>query len=201
MQSGFTYLDIVPRAVCDAKYSYSDNFTGAPVDGYEANRVVGTVELARALAKASEIAEERGLGLVLWDAYRPERAAKRFIEWAEAPEDYRTKARHYPNITKRQMVEEGYVSAKSGHGRGGSVDLTLYSLADGALVDMGGIFDFMDEISHHGAKGISEAAAANRALLRNIMEESGFYAFEGEWWHYTLNDEPYPDTYFDFPIT
>jgi D-alanyl-D-alanine dipeptidase len=98
------------------------------------------------------------------------------------------------------MLEKGYVAAKSGHSRGSTVDLTLYHLATGELAPMGGGHDLMDPVSHYGAKGITLVAAINRQYLRSIMNTSGFSSYHCEWWHYTLKDEPYPGTYFDFPI-
>ena len=197
MQAGFVWLDeAVPGILWDAKYASEDNFTGAAVDGYAQNRLAGTVELAAALAIAAKRAEKTGLRLLLWDAYRPQRAVDRFLAWCAAPEDGKTKRRHYPNIEKTDIVPLGYVAARSGHSRGSAVDLTLARM-DGGLLDMGGDFDLMDEISHHGAN-VGAEAARNRLLLKAIMEESGFEAYENEWWHYTLRDEPYPNTYFDF---
>ena len=199
MEKGFVWLDAaVPGIFWDAKYAASDNFTGAAVDGYCRDRLAGTVELAAALAHASATARGRGLRLLLWDAYRPQRAVDCFLRWCAAPEDGKTKQKHYPNIDKADIVPLGYVAARSGHSRGGAVDLTL-ALPDGTPIEMGGGFDLMDEISHHGAPVAAEAAQ-NRLLLRAIMEESGFAAYESEWWHYSLKDEPYPQTYFDFPL-
>lgn len=201
MDKGFVDLGLViPGLQWDAKYATNDNFTGRPVDGYRANRVVGTVELAEALARALALARNRGYGLLIWDAYRPARAVRDFLRWAEEPEDFRTKARHYPNIEKAQMLPLGYVAEKSGHCRGSAVDLTLIELSTGLAADMGGIFDLMDPVSHHGAQGISEEAQQNRALLRDILIACGFNDYRYEWWHYALAKEPYPDTYFDFTI-
>ncbi|WP_053204283.1 D-Ala-D-Ala dipeptidase VanX [Jiangella muralis] len=193
--------EYVPGIRWDAKYATWDNFTGKPVDGYLANRIVGTRALCAALERARVRAEALGFGLVLWDAYRPQRAVDSFLRWSEQPEDGRTKLRHYPNLDRPEMVERGYVSARSGHSRGSSVDLTLYQLATGELAPMGGDHDLMDSISHHGATGIAPAEARNRRYLCSVMEASGFARYDVEWWHYTLRDEPYPDTYFDFPIT
>jgi zinc D-Ala-D-Ala dipeptidase len=202
MNDGFVFVDeIVAGIRWDAKYATWDNFTGKPVDGYAANRVVGTTALCAALARARDEAASLGFGLLLWDGYRPQRAVDHFLRWAREPEDGRTKLRHYPNIHRAAMFERGYVAAKSGHSRGSTVDLTLYHLATSELAPMGSHHDLMDPISHHGAKGITQVEAANRQCLRSIMESCGFSSYDCEWWHYTLKDEPYPDIYFDFPIT
>ena len=201
MKDGFAFVDeAVPGVRWDAKYATWDNFTGKPVDGYLANRIVGTSALCAALNEAREKAESLGFGLLLWDGYRPQRAVDCFVRWSQEPEDGRTKLRHYPNIDRAAMFEQGYVATKSGHSRGSTVDLTLYALATGELVPMGSDHDFMDQIAHHGAEQITQVEAANRQHLRSLMEACGFVAYDFEWWHYTLKDEPYPATYFDFPI-
>jgi D-alanyl-D-alanine dipeptidase len=193
--------EVVPGVRCDAKYATSDNFTGGPVDGYLTNKILGTTALCEALERAQGKAESRGFGLLLWDGYRPQRAVDAFIRWAQQPEDGRTKPRHYPNIGRADMFRKGYVATRSGHSRGSTIDLTLYHLATGELAPTGGGHDLMDPFSHHGADGITELEATNRRFLRSVMEACGFSSYELEWWHYTLKDEPYPDTYFDFPIT
>lgn len=184
----------------DAKYATWDNFTGLPVDGYLANRIVGTRALCDGLSRARDRAASLGFGLLLWDGYRPQRAVASFVRWANEPEDGRTKRRHYPNIDRIEMLERGYVAAESGHSRGSAVDLTFYQLASGALAPMAGGHDLMDPISHHGAQEISPLETENRLYLRSVMEDCGFSSYEREWWHYTLDQEPYPHTYFDFPI-
>jgi len=201
LNEDFSYVDdVIPGLRWDAKYATWDNFTGKPVDGYLANRIVGTRALCAALAVAQEEAKSRGFALVLWDGYRPQRAVDAFMRWAEQPDDERIKARFHPQISRADMFEKGYVATKSGHTRGSTVDLTIYDLATGELVPMGGDHDLMDEISHHGAAGVTGDEAKNRRHLRSIMEAAGFRHYEYEWWHYTLENEPYPDTYFDFPI-
>jgi D-alanyl-D-alanine dipeptidase len=201
VHADFAYVDeLVPGVRWDSKYATWDNFTGKPVDGYLANRIVGTRALSAALDRAREAAADRGFGLLLWDGYRPQRAVDRFLRWSQEPEDGRTKRRHYPNIDRGEMFERGYVATKSGHTRGSTVDLTLFDLATGELASMGGDHDLMDAISHHGAQGITEVEATNRQHLCSIMESSGFRSYACEWWHYTLEDEPFPDTYFDFAI-
>ncbi|MEV3858850.1 D-Ala-D-Ala dipeptidase VanX [Streptomyces sp. NPDC050095] len=202
MRNDFVFMDeFLPGVRWDAKYATWDNFTGRPVDGYLANRIVGTRALCAALQTAREEAAAHGFGLLLWDGYRPQRAVDSFLRWSEQPEDGRTKHRHYPRIDRPAMFENGYVATKSGHSRGSTVDLTLYHLDSGDLAAMGGDHDLMDTVSHHGAEGISRTEADNRRSLRSVMENSGFSSYASEWWHYTLKDEPYPDTYFDFPIT
>jgi zinc D-Ala-D-Ala dipeptidase len=201
VKSDFVFVDeFVSGIRWDAKYATCDNFTGKPVDGYAANRIVGTTALCAALVRARDEAASLGFGLLLWDGYRPQRAVDRFLHWSKQPDDGRTKPRHYPNINRAEMVDKGYVAAKSGHSRGSTVDLTLYHLATGELAAMGGDHDLMDSISHHDAKEITHVEARNRQCLRSIMEASGFSSYDREWWHYTLKEEPYPDTYFDFPI-
>ncbi|MGH3350810.1 MAG: D-Ala-D-Ala dipeptidase VanX [Nocardioides sp.] len=205
MMEGFGFVDeLAPGIRWDSKYATWDNFTGKPVDGYLVNRIVGTRELCAALARARDKAAALGFGLLLWDGYRPQRAVDAFLRWSREPEperqDDRGKLRHHPSISRPEMFEKGYVAARSGHSRGSTVDLTLFDLASGELSDMGGDHDLMDEISHHGASGISPAQARNREQLCSIMEACGFSRYDNEWWHYSMAEEPYPDTYFDFPV-
>ncbi|HET6166852.1 MAG TPA: D-Ala-D-Ala dipeptidase VanX [Marmoricola sp.] len=201
MNPDFVYVDeVVPGVRWDAKYATWDNFTGKPLAGYGVNRIVGTTALCAGLERARDEAARLGYGLLLWDGYRPQRAVDGFRRWSKKAEDGRTKLRHYPNIERADMFERGYVAAKSGHSRGSTVDLTLFHLDTGELVSMGGHHDLMDVVSHHGAIGIRDDETLNRRDLRDVMERAGFRAYDQEWWHYTLVDEPYPDTYFDFPI-
>ena len=201
LPDGFVYLDeAVPGTLSDAKYAGSDNFVGEPVDGYLAPRVVGSRELAEALLRVRDAAAAMRLRLLFWDAYRPQRAVDHFIRWSLSPENGLTKAAHYPRIAKTDLIPQGYVAEKSGHSRGGTVDLTLARLS-GVPLDMGGDFDLMDERSHHGYPGCTEEQKQNRLLLKRLMEQAGFTPYSAEWWHYRLKDEPYPATYFDFPIT
>lgn len=202
MEKGFVFLDKVLRGVrWDAKYATWDNFTGRPVNGYEVNRIVGTYDLANALLAAKKQAATLGYGLLLWDGYRPQRAVNCFLHWSTQPEDGLTKARYYPNIERREMVTKGYVAQKSSHSRGSAIDLTLYRLDTGEIVPMGSSFDFMDERSHHSSRAVASAEVKHRELLCSIMEYSGFAPYEYEWWHYVLKDEPFPNSYFDFPLT
>ena len=202
MENGFLFLDEMLHGVrWDAKYATWDNFTGKPVDGYEVNRIIGTKALAFALREAQIHAAALGYGLLLWDGYRPRTAVDCFLRWAAQPEDKLTKEKFYPNIERTELITKGYVASQSSHSRGSAIDLTLYHLDTGELVSMGSNFDFMDERSHHTAKGIGDAEAQNRRCLRKIMESSGFQSYRFEWWHYKLIDEPYRDTYFNFAVS
>ncbi|OIQ49290.1 D-alanyl-D-alanine dipeptidase [Pseudodesulfovibrio hydrargyri] len=198
---GFVTLnEFLPGAVYDVKYYTGDNFVGARVDGYEAPKVLVAVEAARALKAVQEDVARFGLCLKLFDGYRPQRAVNHFMRWAEDLDDTRTKAAHYPDVDKRNLFRDGYIAARSGHSRGSTVDLTLVDKATGRELDMGTPFDFFGPESWPENPDFPPQVRANRALLRAVMLGHGFKPYEAEWWHFTLRDEPYPETYFDFPV-
>lgn len=198
---GFVYADeAVPHCLIDAKYAGSDNFLGRPVAGYLKPFVVLTQEAADRLVKVAAEMFGKGFRLKFFDAYRPQRAVDDFVAWGADLTDTARKAAHYPNESKAAMFEKGYIAERSGHTRGCAVDLTLVGRDTLTELDMGTGFDFMDIRSHHGAEGITKEQAANRELLRDIMCANGFRPYREEWWHYIVDPEPYPDTYFDFPI-
>lgn len=201
LPNGFVYIDeIIEDCIVDAKYAGFDNFMGRPVKGYEKPYVICSEEVAEGLVKASDILRGQGYLLIIFDSYRPQRAVEDFIIWAEDLEDQLRKEYHYPNIEKSDLFGKGYIAARSGHTRGAAVDLSLFDIeADGEL-DMGTCFDFLDELSRHGAKGITSGQEKNREILRQAMIDAGFKAYKKEWWHYAIDPEPYPDTYFDFPV-
>jgi D-alanyl-D-alanine dipeptidase len=200
LPDGFVYVaDAVPEVRVALKYAGDDNFTGAPVDGYASETAaILTREAAAALSGAAASLGEQGLGLLIYDAYRPQRAVDCFIRWTEN-DDTSRKADYYPDLDKSELPGV-YIGRKSGHSRGSTVDLTLVTLDDGEPLDMGGDFDFLDPVSAHGAPGLTEEQADNRAKLKNAMEACGFRAYNVEWWHYTLANEPFPHTYFDFIV-
>ena len=171
------------------------------MDGYDVNRIVATEELAYALKEVQKEANQMGYGLLVWDAYRPQRAVDNFLRWAAEPEDGRTKEVHYPSIKREELLSQGYVAAKSSHSRGSAIDLTLYSLKTNEMLQMGTCFDFMDGKSHHTCETVSKEEKENRQLLCDLMTRHGFVLYENEWWHYNLKEEPYPETYFDFPLS
>ena len=201
LPDNFVYVsELVPDALLDIRYYNSYNFVGARVDGYRAPVAVLVRPAAKALVLAANAAREQGYLLRIFDAYRPQEAVNHFVRWAKDPEDTGTKAIFYPDVDKPDLFARGYIMEKSGHTRGATVDLTLVDRATGRELDMGSAFDYFGVISHHGAAGISSEQADNRKKLRSIMISAGFVPYEKEWWHYTLRNEPYPDTYFDFPV-
>ncbi|MDR1229592.1 MAG: L,D-transpeptidase family protein [Azoarcus sp.] len=199
--AGFVYVrDAIPEAALEIRYFGVDNFMGARVEGYEAPEALLSVEAAAALKAAGKDLRGKGYGLKIFDAYRPEWAVRHFVRWAKDLTDAGNKASFYPDVDKARLFELGYIAGKSAHSRGSAVDLTLVDLKSGQDVDMGSRFDFFGEISHHGSRLVTARQAANRNILRKAMEARGFRRLETEWWHYTLKNEPYPDTYFDFPV-
>ena len=199
--AGFVLLsDVVPHIVQEIRYFSTFNFVGERVDGYEEPVALMTREAARALKSVSNEMMVKGYRLKVFDAYRPVRAVKHFILWAIEDEDVRMKPYFYPDIDKQDAFELGYIAKESTHSRGSAIDLTLLDMKTGHEVDMGGPFDLFSEVSHPDYRGITDEQYANRMLLRSAMERNGFEPYECEWWHFRLADEPFPDTWFDFPV-
>ncbi|MDR1461758.1 MAG: L,D-transpeptidase family protein [Azoarcus sp.] len=198
---GFVYVrDAIPEAALEIRYFGTGNFMGARVDGYDAPEAILSAEAAAALKAAGRDLRGKGYGLKIFDAYRPEWAVRHFVRWAKDLTDTKNKASFYPDVDKARLFELGYIAEKSAHSRGSTVDLSLVDLKSGQDVDMGSHFDFFGGISHHGSKLVTAQQGANRNTLREAMEARGFKRLEAEWWHYTLKNEPYPSTYFDFPV-
>lgn len=191
--------EVIPDVLLDVRYYSTYNFVSARVDGYEAPVVLLTKEAAAALSLVNADMRRKGLRLVLYDGYRPQRAVDHFVRWAESA-DESMRAAFYPDVEKRDLFERGFIARRSGHSRGSTVDLTLLDEKTGMLLDMGGPFDFFGKLSHPDYPGVTPAQHANRMLLRQAMLDHGFKPLSTEWWHFTLKDEPYPDTYFDFPV-
>ena len=201
LPDGFVYVaEAVPDVLLEIRYYSTYNFVGARVDGYKAPVAVLSAEAAASLRRAAGIAAERGYVLKIFDAYRPQAAVDHFVRWAGDMHDAKYKAVFYPQTDKARLFELHYIAAKSGHSRGSTVDLTLVDRLSGRECDMGSPFDFFGPISHHGTNLITPKQAANRAILQSIMKESGFKPYAEEWWHYTLDNEPYPKTYFNFEV-
>ncbi len=199
--SGFVLLsDYVPSVIQEIRYFSTYNFIGDRIDGYEQPVAIITKEAARALKAVSNEMNVKGLRLKVFDAYRPATAVKHFVLWGIEDLDQRMKPFFYPGLEKTELFEQGYIASKSSHSRGSTVDLTLLDMETGKEIDMGSPFDFFSEKSHPDFKGVTREQYENRMLLQSVMVKHGFTPIDCEWWHFTLNDEPYPDTYFEFPV-
>lgn len=200
--SGFVLVsEAVPDAILDIRYYTTFNFTGERIDGYEEPVALLTKEAAEALKKANEKALSLGYRLKIFDCYRPQMAVDHFIRWAERHKDIAMKNYFYPEVDKTKLFDLGFVAARSGHSRGSTVDLTLFDMATQKDIDVGGTFDYFGQLSWAENKnGITDEQVRNRILLRDIMMSSGFMPLAEEWWHFTLENEPYPDIYFTFPV-
>jgi len=192
---------VVEGLVVDMRYFGDNNFVGRRIDGYERPRCILTAQAAAALAQVQRDLAGRGLGLKVFDCYRPRRAVAHFVRWAKKIDDLERKPEFYPDIDKRNLFKQGYVASRSGHSRGSTVDLTLVRRADepGEL-DMGTPFDFFSPKSWPGDRSVTPEQHANRMLLAEAMKQRGFAPYAKEWWHFTLEREPHPAAYFDFPV-
>ncbi len=225
LPDGLVHLrDFAPGIVQEMRYHTAYNFVGEPIDGYEAPTCILTEPAARALAKVQADLEARGYGLKVYDCYRPQRAVDHFVRWAGNLNDERMKTAFYPDEPKRYLVSRGYIARRSGHSRGSTVDLTVirqpaaeptsYPTPDslhtctGAVgerfpetgLDMGTAYDCLSPRAATENPEVGEDALANRRMLRSVMMQHGFRNYQKEWWHYTLRNEPFPDTYFDVPV-
>ena len=200
--SGFVLLtDAVPDAILEIRYYSTYNFVGDRIDGYEQPVALLTREAAAALRAVSDDLKAQGYRLKIYDAYRPQMAVSHFMRWALDFEDTRMKPYFYPELEKDVLFPLGYIAEHSGHSRGSTVDLTLFDMNTEKEADMGGTFDYFGELSHPDYTGITQAQYANRMILREAMLRHGFAPYAEEWWHFTLENEPYPDTYFTFPVS
>ena len=200
--SGFVLLaDYVPQIVQEIRYYSTYNFIGDRIDGYEEPCALLTIEAARALKAVSSEMIVQGYRLKVFDAYRPACAVKHFVLWGIEDQDLRMKPYFYPDLEKQELFVKGYIAKQSSHSRGSTVDLTLLDMRTGKELDMGSPFDLFSEVSHPDYRGITEEQYANRMLLQPAMVRCGFRPIDCEWWHFTLENEPYPDTYFEFPVS
>lgn len=225
LPQGFAYLaHIEPTILQDVKYAQYHNFVGRPIPGYTTPLIILSEPAAKALKAVQAELSPFNLTLKAYDGYRPQTAVDFFAQWAEDPEDQVMKAEFYPTLDKKDLFSRGYLAKRSGHSRGSTVDLTIVPLpvpfqptwkpgdplVDGSLpydkrfpdnsIDMGTGFDYLGELSHTAHPALSDSARANRLLLKTLMEKHGFENYHQEWWHFGLRDEPFPETYFDFPV-
>lgn len=215
---------VVPGLKVDMRYLTDSNFVGRPIKGYRTSKCLLTKRTAEALKAVQEELAPQGLGLKVYDCYRPQRAVNDFVRWGRDVRDQKMKDVFYPNVDKRRLFVDGYISSRSGHSRGSTVDLTIVPLAGKAQLasvsaagagscegpkvgripddslDMGTSFDCFSRRSHSAYARLEEEQLANRKLLKSAMRKHGFKGLRSEWWHYTLRNEPYPHTYFDFPV-
>ena len=200
--SDFVLLsDYVPGIVQEIRYYSTYNFVGDRIDGYEEPVAILSKEAARALKSVANEANAMGYRLKIFDAYRPARAVRHFVFWGIEDLDLRMKPFFYPQLEKQVLFQRGYIAKESSHSRGSTVDLTLLDMGTGKEVDMGSPFDLFDPISHPDCREVTDEQYDNRMLLQNLMVRAGFEPIDCEWWHFTLRDEPFPDTYFDFPVS
>ncbi len=200
--SGFVLLsDFIPQIVQEIRYYSTFNFIGDRIDGYEEPCAILTKEAARALKQVSNEMIVQGYRLKIFDAYRPACAVRQFVLWGIEDQDVRMKPYFYPELEKQVLFRDGYIASRSSHSRGSAVDLTLLDMQSGKELDMGSPFDLFSEVSHPSFRGVTDEQYENRMLLQQAMVRAGFVPLDCEWWHFMLRDEPYPDTYFEFPVS
>ncbi|MBR1812333.1 MAG: M15 family metallopeptidase [Lachnospiraceae bacterium] len=200
--SGFVVLaDFIPGIIQEIRYHSTYNFIGDRIDGYEEPCALLTKEAARALKVVNGQINAMGYRLKVFDAYRPAMAVHHFVLWGIEDLDLRMKPYFYPDLEKQELFAKGYIAKQSSHSRGSAVDLTLLDMKTGKEVDMGSPFDLFSPLSHPDCKEVTEEQYKNRMLLQNVMVKNGFAPIDCEWWHFALKNEPYPDTYFDFPVS
>lgn len=192
--------EVIPDVILEIRYYSTYNFVGARVDGYEEPIALITRQAADSLRVVSDDLLKEGYRLKIYDAYRPQCAVDHFVRWAADVNDTLMKPYFYPEVPRDSLFELGYIAKRSGHTRGSTVDLTLFDMATEKEVDMGGTFDWFGLESHPDFGGITAEQFQNRMILREAMLRHGFKAIDEEWWHFTLKDEPFPDTYFTFSV-
>ena len=202
LPKNFVYLeDIIPSIRIELRYFSNNNFIGKPIDGYNSNSLIITEETAKSLKKIQQELLQKELSLKIFDGYRPQKAVDHFVRWVQVLKDTLMKAQFYPKVKKNNLLKNGYIAERSGHSRGSTIDLTIINNKTGKALDMGSAYDFFGIQSHPLYQNISKKQKNNRMLLRNTMLNHGFTPYENEWWHFTLKKEPFPNTYFTFPIS
>jgi len=192
--------EFIPSVQLDIRYYTTDNFVGAKIDGYDAPKCFLTREAAIALKNVQEELARYRQSVKIFDCYRPKQAVDHFVRWAKDLSDQKMKSKYYPSVDKQNLFKDGYIAEKSGHSRGSTLDLTIINSQSHQALDMGTDFDFFDVLSHTVNSRIMKSQQENRIALKSVMERNGFKNLEVEWWHFTLENEPYPDTYFDFKV-
>jgi len=188
----FVYIkDVIPDILVDAKYYTENNFLGRNVNGYQNNTAIIKYEVVLALLDIQKDLLKENLSLIIFDAYRPQKAVDDFVTWAKDSSDTKEKENYYPNVAKNKLIEYGYIGALSNHSKGNTVDLSIVDLKTGQLLDMGSHFDFFGEISHYATQKITKIQFNNRKLLRDRMKTAGFSPYDNEWWHFSYDYQKY----------
>ena len=201
LPNGFVYLTEVDASIkSELRYLSNNNFIGKPIDGYINKTIIISKPAALALKQVQKKLLQFNLSLKVFDAYRPQQAVDHFVRWARVLNDTLMKQQYYPEVAKNKLFQLGYIASKSGHTRGSTVDLTIVDLTTGRELDMGSPYDYFGTESHPLQNKLTKSQRANRLLLRNLMLSNDFKPYENEWWHFTLRNEPFPTTYFNFPI-
>ena len=201
LPDGFVYVkEIIPDLDVELRYFSTHNFVGDTIEGYKANTLIVTTQTAKALKKVQDELQHYNLCLKVYDGYRPQRAVNQCIRWAKALNDTINKQEFYPMVEKQHLFRDGYIASKSGHSRGSTLDLTIIDGNTNEPLDMGSPYDFFGEPSWVDYQNITDNQKQNRQLLQKVMLKYGFRNYPQEWWHFTLNGEPFPDTYFDFLV-
>lgn len=197
----FVYVkDVVPSIKVELRYFSNNNFLGVPVDSYKKDVAILTIKAANALKQIQEELKQHNLSIMIYDSYRPQTAVNHFVRWAKNLSDTINKESYYPNVMKQHLFKEGYIASKSGHSRGSTLDITLVDLNTCEPIDMGSPYDYFGPESWVANNNLTVQQRASRMLLQTIMLKYGFRNYPQEWWHFTLKGEPFPDTYFDFPV-
>jgi D-alanyl-D-alanine dipeptidase len=191
---------LIPDLDVDLRYYGTDNFVGDTIDGYYSNTLILTRVAAEQLKLVQQELRRKNLSLRVYDGYRPQRAVNHFMRWAKTLNDTVNKSKFYPNVQKKHLFKEEYIASRSGHSRGSTLDVTIINAETGEPLDMGSVYDFFGEQSWVDYSDISKEQKTNRQLLQNLMIKYNFRNYSKEWWHFTLRGEPFPTTYFDFPI-
>ena len=201
LPKNFSYVkEKIPSIELEIRYYGEKNFIGSKIDGYLAPKAILTTKATIALASVQKELKDFGLGLKIFDAYRPQKAVDHFVRWGHDLSDIKMKSIYYPSVQKKHLFRDGYIAKRSGHSRGSTVDLTIIDLNTKVELDMGSDFDFFGKISHINAPNITHQQRANRMLLNTLMLKHGFKAYSQEWWHFTLKNEPYSKSYFNFNV-
>lgn len=201
LPKGFSYLREVDSTIQkELRYCSENNFIGSSIEGYEEDVLITSTKTAIALKKTQKAFLKKGFSLKIYDAYRPQTAVNHFVRWAREKSDTLMKKEYYPKLNKRHLFRLGYIATKSGHSRGSSVDLTIVDIKTGKELDMGGPYDFFGNVSHITYNNLTKEQKNNRRTLIETMSKNGFRPYKNEWWHFTLRNEPFPKTYFNFPV-